>query len=146
MNHNLNGRFANGNTLGRRYAPGHSGNPAGRPRRGGRSVREWINALQDHTAPQLRRIAGNDKLPANQRAAATQWLAAIKPLPDIADYEGLLTGKETLDDLKTRGVDTQAIRAFRSRTTPSGGHVAVIELRDPHCFARSLDRILERTP
>ena len=142
MDRLANGRFAPGNQLGRRFVPGQSGNPAGRPRRGERSVREWINALQDCLQPELEAIARDPALPVNQRVAAGQWLHAITPPPDLAELEGLLTGEESVGSLKQRGVNLRVIKSYRQRSNQEGGHRATIVLRDVR--GPAFDRITKR--
>lgn len=61
-----------------RWKPGQSGNPEGRPAAGA-TVKEWWNALQDATFPELVALANDPQTPAAKRAAAVDWLVAISP-------------------------------------------------------------------
>lgn len=125
------------------FQPGQSGNPAGRPPNGGRSLRERCNDFlhQGLLEAQLVKIAKNKKAPPVDRAAAIRILRQIED-PDLADFTPLLTGKKSLSQLRATGVRTNTIKKFKqkSRMVPDGkdGYEEVIE-REIELHDRSRD-------
>jgi hypothetical protein len=60
----------------RRFTPGKSGNPAGRPSAGA-SVKEWFNQMSAWTESKVKKAADDPKASVAKRAAAGRWLDAI---------------------------------------------------------------------
>lgn len=73
--HKANGEFAAGNTIGKQWKPGESGNPAGRPKNVGRSIVERMNDMAGFNTDQLFEIAEDKKAPITDVAAARRLLA-----------------------------------------------------------------------
>lgn len=125
------------------FQPGQSGNPAGRPPNGGRSLRERCNDFlhQGLLEAQLVKIAKNKKAPPVDRAAAIRILRQLED-PDLADFTPLLNGKKSLAQLRATGVRTNTIKKFKqkSRMVPDGkdGYEEVIE-REIELHDRSRD-------
>src|SRR5690349_11333806 len=86
------------------FAPGQSGNPAGR-KTAGATMREHINALaeQDLTEEDLRRMARDKAQPWARRAAAERVLKTLEA-GDIADFAPFLRGEKSLEQLRADGV------------------------------------------
>jgi hypothetical protein len=108
-----------------RWRPGQSGNPRGRPRAAG-SVRDQLNAMVSAglTEDQVRRIFRNSRSRWPRRAAALILLRLVES-GDVADFEPLLSGETTLEQLRKSGVNTEVVKRFRQ-----GKRTASIELHD----------------
>jgi hypothetical protein len=117
---------------------GETRNPNGRPA-AGTTVREFINSLafSKLTEKQLRRVAKDKKMPWAKRTAANRMLRTLEA-PDMADFEKILNGEETLSQARDKGLNTDAIK--RIRPTKEG---IEIELHDRS--GSDFDRILDRT-
>lgn len=133
-----------------RFRPGQSGNPKGRPSAGA-SIREHVNDLarRDLTENEIRVIARDPESAWPLRAAAERIIRAME-FGDLADFEGLLQGKETLEDLRARGVGTEVIKKVKSRSRtvsgPAGDEEIIereIELHDR--AGADFDRIVNQT-
>lgn len=129
-------------------APGQSGNPAGRPKRGA-VVEEWLDQMSDWTADDLIAAVKDRKSPQAKVEAAIQSLHA-RELPDLADFQPYLDGA-TLDDLRKRGIDTRSVKKAkvrkRTHTDKDGGSIETVE-REIELHDRSgpaFDRIMDRT-
>lgn len=131
------------------WRPGQSGNPAGRPSAGA-SIKEYANAMRDLTEKQLRRVARLKSEPADRRAAAERLLRMLES-PDLADFQTLIDGEETIPQLKRRGVPTELIKKFKRRTRniPNGEGAPIIEVEvEIELHDRSgedFDRVMDRT-
>ncbi|HEX8323332.1 MAG TPA: DUF5681 domain-containing protein [Tepidisphaeraceae bacterium] len=100
-----------------RFKPGQSGNPSGRPKNAGQSLRECINdfVAQQLTEDALRRIARGKDESIVRRAAAERLLRTVE-YPDMADFEEVLAGRETLREARERGLNTGLVRKAKRRT------------------------------
>src|SRR5688572_9189950 len=96
-----------------RWKPGQSGNPAGR-KTAGAVLRDWLNALGEKELPEaeLRAIGRDKAAPWAKRAAAKRLLRTMES-GDLADMEGLLDGRMSLEQLRESGVDTEVIRRIK---------------------------------
>lgn len=109
--------------LATRWKPGESGNPAGKPKNLGASLKDICNTL---AAKGLRRVElkaifddeGEEDL---VRTAAGKILG-LRP-GDMKDFEGIITGAETLDAAHKAGVDTTQVKKIKrkKRTIKRGG-------------------------
>lgn len=134
-----------------RWKPGQSGNPGGRPSAGS-TIREHINDLATSALdePSIRAIAKDIKAPWPKRAAANRILRTMEA-GDLADFAGLLSGENKLEDLRAMGINTEVVKKFKQKTrvVPSGNNKIeeVIE-REIELFDRAgddFDRIIDRT-
>jgi hypothetical protein len=135
-----------------RFKPGQSGNPAGRPALGA-SIREWMNIMgaQGLTEAALRAVSRDVKAPMPKRAAAIRLLRTLE-VPDVADFEDLLTGDATLKSARKKGVRTDLIKKIKTRTRTVGMDAdenPIIEVeRELELYDRSgedFDRVVEQT-
>jgi hypothetical protein len=130
-----------------RFQRGRSGNPTGRPRSGGSSVIEFINAMcaAELTESDLRAIAQDPDEKCARRSAAIRMIRTLEN-GDIADFWPLLTGRESLESLRASGVNTDAIRRFKYRRIPiKGGFVEVCEIELFDRSGKDFDRVCDRT-
>ena len=133
----------------RPWAPGVSGNPAGRMT-GGATVAEWVNVLIDTPEDALRRLARDKAASPAKRGAAVRILRMIED-GDLADFVELAEGTATIADLRKRGVPTHLVKKLKVRQRmlqdPDGNPVTEttreIELHDRS--GDDFDRILDRT-
>jgi hypothetical protein len=109
-----NPRMARTGNEATRFQPGQSGNPDGRPKNAGLSVREWYNALATCTPAEWKRIANDKNCTGARRAAARRWLDA-----DNADHRQL--AGSALDAIceQTAGKPVQPIEM----SGPDGGPI-----------------------
>jgi hypothetical protein len=123
-----------------RWKPGQSGNPTGKPRSAGYTLREWINRFAEdgHTEDELRKIARGKANPWPMRAAAERVLRAIESA-DLADFEELVEGTKRLTQLRSEGVNTAVVKKIK----PCGERGFEIELHDRSGV--DFDRIIDRT-
>jgi hypothetical protein len=121
------------------FPPGHSGNPSGRPE-GVTYPGDWIRGLLGLTESELREIVNDPKAVISKRMAA---LALIRSAAhaDMADFEPVLLNRETLTELRIKGIDTTMVKKANYNATDKGLSVS-IELHDR---SKEVDRILERT-
>jgi len=87
---------------------------------------------------------------AAKRAAAIEWLDRLAGGHDIADFEGLCDGKESMADLKGRGIPTRLLKKVKTttRTCTRGGNEGTSIHREVELNERggqAVDRILDRT-
>jgi len=127
-----------------------TGNAKGRPA-AGMSIIEWMNQLQDTTEPELEKIARDPAEKPTKRAAAIEWLDRLAGGHDIADFEGLCDGSETMAQLKGRGIPTRLLKKVKTttRTSTRAGDEETevrreVELNDRG--GQAIDRILDRIP
>jgi hypothetical protein len=59
-----------------RFQPGQSGNPAGRPKNAGSSVREWVNQLAEMPLAEVRKVAESETEAPTKIMAAKQIIDA----------------------------------------------------------------------
>jgi len=121
--------FAEGNQLGRKFEPGQSGNPAGRPPSAGASIREWLNVMGQWSMYRVKAAARDEKATVLQRAAAVWWIEACRPVTDLADIEPALLGEKSLTELQAEGIDTRGIKRLSISRT-SRGYGYSVETRD----------------
>ena len=74
------GRFTPGNSIGKQFQPGESGNPGGMPE-GTAQPGRWLRSLADATPDDLRSIVDDPK-------ASAAKIGAARLLLDLADAEG----------------------------------------------------------
>jgi hypothetical protein len=132
------------------FKPGQSGNPMGRPSAGA-TVREWINGMQHKTEAELRRVATSPAAPCLKRAAAQILLRALEA-GDLADFEPLLDGRQSLRELRDAGVNTEVVKKFKQKTrkvaAEDGDGVEEVVEREIELHDRAgeaFDRICDRT-
>ncbi len=124
-----------------------------RPRRRRKSagglVLDWVDrlAVTRTRAPELRRIAADDRASWAKRAAAN-WMLDGMQTADPADFEPYLRGELSLTELRKAGINTRLVKRVRVRTRPSTkNHVEEID-RQIDFVDRTgpmLDRLLDRT-
>lgn len=140
-----------------RFKPGQSGNPKGRPPSAGQSLIEAMNdlAAAGLDEDQLRAICKNRRESFVRRTAARESLRMIED-GDLADFEDVMAGRETLADLRARGINTEIVKRCK-RTTKNvqviGGasdgtnveseFICEVELHDR--AGSHVDRIIDRT-
>jgi hypothetical protein len=56
-----------------RWKPGQSGNPAGRPKAAGSSIREWLNIMTDWSTRELQAVLDDPEAPSAKATAARMW-------------------------------------------------------------------------
>lgn len=133
------------------FKPGQSGNPAGRPAAGA-SLREWVNTFDQKklSRQQLLAIARDDSQPFARQAAAIRCLRTTEN-PNMADFEPLLRGTQTLEELAKAGVDTSLVKRIKERrkaVVEDDEHIADEIERDIELHDRGgeeFDRICDRT-
>lgn len=133
------------------FKPGKSGNPRGRPPAGATLI-EWVNVLgaQKTSEEKLRKIARDKNEDILKRGAANRLLRLVE-LGDLADFAGLLSGENSLEDLRGMGINTEVVKKFKQKTrkVPAGNNTVEeviereIELHDR--AGEDFDRILDRT-
>lgn len=134
-----------------RFPPGQSGNPAGRPTAGA-SVREWLNVLADKdlSEDEIRAIARDKKASWTKRTAAERMLRTLEA-GDIADFAGLLSGENRLEDLRGMGINTEVVKKFKQKTrkvSVGNGETEEVIEREIELHDRAgddFDRICDRT-
>lgn len=89
--------------------------PPGRPAIGA-SIKEWFNQMQDWSRDDLLAVANNPKLGTSKVAAANRLLTS-RERPDMSIFAGYLSGREDLNALKKKGVDTAIIKRVIVRET-----------------------------
>ena len=135
-----------------RWKPGQSGNPSGKPRAAGWSIRERVNQLveKDLTEKELRQLARNPSSGCTVRMAAERILRAME-FGDLSDFAGLMRGENTLEDLRAMGINTEVIKKIKSKTrmVPIGhGKVEEVVEREVELHDRAgaeFDRIVNQT-
>lgn len=136
------------------FQPGQSGNPEGR-RSVGASIKEWMNSLgelndgEGLTRDELRAIIKNPKTGSNKLGAAIALLH-LGESGDMADYEGLLDGRDTVAELREDGIDTTLIKKIKrkQRTVKKGDLTEQFVEREIELHDRSgdaIDRVMDRT-
>lgn len=129
------------------WPKGVSGNPAGR-KNGGAYLSELLNSYLcgDVTEPQIRKIINDVKVPIPRRAAARRCLLLIEN-PDMADFATLIDGVETLEEVRSRGIDTSQIRKLKHKafTTEDGTTEKSCEIELHDRSGENFDRICDRT-
>ncbi len=125
-------------------------NPKGRPS-AGINAQEWLNALQDTPEDELRRIASNKQESPIKRGAANRLLLFIERT-DLADFEEVLDGAQSLKQVRESGINTEVLKKVKvkTRTIPGRNNEAdTIEVeREIELHNRSgeeFDRICDRT-
>lgn len=121
--------FAEGNQLGRKFEPGQSGNPAGRPPSAGASIREWLNIMGEWPMHRVKAAARDENATVVQRAAAGLLVEACRPVTDLADIEPALLGEKSLTELQADGIDTRGVKRL-SISRASRGYGYSVETRD----------------
>jgi len=121
--------FAEGNQLGRKFEPGQSGNPAGRPPSAGASIREWLNLMGQWPMHRVKAAARDENATVVQRAAAGLLVEACRPVTDLADIEPALLGEKSLTELQADGIDTRGVKRL-SISRASRGYGYSVETRD----------------
>jgi hypothetical protein len=56
-----------------RWKPGQSGNPSGRPKAAGSSIREWLNIMADWTTNDLQEVLDDPNASSAKATAARMW-------------------------------------------------------------------------
>lgn len=120
------------------FQPGQSGNPKGRAS-AGTTLREHINAfsVSDLTETQLRKIARDPDVGWTRRTAAVRVLRSMED-PDLADFQAVVRGETSIEDMRKAGVNTSVIKKLKP--TEFG---LEIELHDRS--GDDFDRISDRT-
>lgn len=120
------------------WPKGVSANAKGRPSAGA-VEQEFLNqfAVSDLDEEAIVAISKNKREPVAKRAAALRYLRQIEN-PDLADYQPLLKGEMTLQELRESGVSTEAIKKLKH-----GEYGLEIELQDRS--GQDFDRIMDRT-
>lgn len=128
--------------------PGKTLNPHGRPAAGLR-ITEWYNVMASSkwSASRARSCWRDESAPMAKRAAAKQWLDTLG-LDDLAEFEDVIDGKQTLKAARSKGLRTDAIKKMkvRKRTDESGNEVVEREIElHPDRSGQAIDRIADRT-
>lgn len=119
----------------------------------GASLADWLNIFdtQDLREDDLRRIARDKAEPVTKRGAAERMLLLVER-GDVADFERLLEGDQTLRQVRDLGINTEVVKKIKvkRRTIPSEGDGpdAVEVEREIELHDRSgdeFDRICDRT-
>lgn len=134
------------------FKPGESGNPNGRAKSAGTSIREWINVFshQELCENDLRKIGRDKSSPWSKRTAAERMLRTLEA-GDISDFSGLLKGENNLEDLRGMGINTEVVKKLKQKTrvVPKGdGKVEEVIEREIELHDRAgndFDRIMDRT-
>jgi len=110
-----------------RFKRGNSGNPRG-SRPFGETLRGWLNRLGGMNEERLRAIARRAGRSAVKRAAANMLLDAMRR-PDLADFEALLNGEDTLKGARAKGLDTAQLKRVKAkrREIPQDGGPPIVE-------------------
>ena len=113
------------------------------------SILGQLNLLAEDenlTAAVLRDVVADPKAHPNRQAAALRLLR-MREAPDMADYEPVLDGTMTLNELRKSGVSTEAVRKVKVRRTTTKAGDSVVE-REIELYGRSgaeFDRLMDRT-
>lgn len=131
-----------------RWPKGTSGNAKGRPPSAGATLKEWLNSFAHKglTEAQLRRIARDPKAPMVKRMAADRMVRGV--MPPLADFQKLVSGESTLEELEKDGVDTAVVKKLKERQElgKEGETVSVTREIELHNLAgEEFDRIADRT-
>jgi hypothetical protein len=131
------------------FQPGRSGNPKGR-RSAGASLAEHLNSLGEMTEAELRKLFENPGQPALRRAAALQLLHSLE-CGDLADFEDLMAGRVTMEDMALAGFNTAIVKRFKRKVRTirhRNGSIETITSVSVELHNRSgaaVDRIMDRT-
>lgn len=90
---------------------------------------------------ELRTIAADESAPWSRRAAADRMIRAIG-VADVTQFEPWLSGRESLDELRARGVNLTGVAKLRVNTWSNGGSAREIEFVHG---GEEFDRITDRT-
>jgi hypothetical protein len=132
--------------------PGERRNPGGR-RPAGASIREWYNILaadENMTPAALREIVNDPKSHWTKIAAAQQALDTAER-PNMATFEKVRAGEETIEEAHNRGLPTDQIKKFKLKvraTREKSGNIVTeteseIELHER--ASNAIDRLHDRT-
>ena len=139
-----------------RWKPGQSGNLKGRPSAGS-SIKEAMNdmAASQLCPAELRAIMNNPLSPVIHIAAARELLLMADG-GDLADFEEVMKGNETLIEARSRGVNTALLKKIKRRSrrveavggSKDGENIETefecdVELRDR--AGEHIDRVMDRT-
>ena len=118
--------------------PGEVRNPEGR-KTAGAYIKEHVNSMacRKLTKKQLRKIIADEDEDWTRVAAAEQALRSMES-PDIADFQEVVRGTKTPDDLRKAGIDTAAIKKYTI-----GKKGISVELHNR--AGESFDRVVEKT-
>jgi hypothetical protein len=124
---------------------GERRNPNGRPSAGA-AVKEWWNLMRNWDEARIRKVAKDASAPISKRQAAIQHLEAIR-IPDIADFDGIVSGRQSLTQARNSGCDTTSVKKVKRRTrTDDKGTTEEIELElHPSKASEALEKIMDRT-
>jgi len=129
--------------------PGEVRNPEGR-KSAGLYVTEWVNILANETESTIRKVLRDPGQPTAKRMAAKRLLMSIEH-GDLADFEPLLKGESSLNDLRASGINTEIVKKVKIKAkielNEDGDPETVME-RELELYDRSgndFDRILDRT-
>jgi hypothetical protein len=127
------------------FRKGQSGNPKGRPSVGA-TVKERMNQMRTWTEDRIRKVARDPSAPYAQRAAAIQLLESLR-VPDMADFDDILSNRKSLRQARDSGVDTSSVKKVKRRKrTDEHGETEEIELElHPSKASEALERIMDRT-